>query len=277
MKKQIQRYFLGWVMICLCVFGLKAQTGNIIGINRNKELVRINLENANVSLMAPIKDLPSNARLHGLVFIPADTAFYTIMNPTSNPSLVKIWTNGWWKDIGPITFAGQPIQLCESITYDEASNRLLVSVSANGGIQWNDYASETLMEVSRSDGRCTRIASLKEGFLPDDFDRIAVFGTQLFGMDGRPDKNTTYIFPFILSEMSGEMYVGTKQNIPYFTMDDVMVIGQFLYFTHKETNALYYYDMLARKWSQVAPFKGDETLPGGVNITGMAYLPLPQV
>jgi hypothetical protein len=254
--------------------GVQAQMGIVVGINGH-QLVEVNLETGELSPMRELKGLPAGAELRNLVYIPRDSAFYTTMNYRSNPELIKIRTTGTWERVGVFTTDKQEVYFCEGLTYDEDNDLLYLSASLDGTIK-QDQKSEAILTVDRSNARCKMVATLRQNPPPDDFDEIAMFQGRLFGLDALPERNTTYIYPFTPTQFDGrELFAGTKQNIPYFTMDDVVVIGQLLYFPDHKTQGWYFFDLLARHWHQVGQLHGPASI-GPIKLTGLAYLPLEQ-
>lgn len=251
-----------------------SQMGIVIGINGH-QLVRVNLENGELTPWKELKGLPAQAELRNLVYIPRDSAFYTTMNFRSNPELLKIRSTGEWERVGAFTTNTKGVFFCEGLTYDEQNDRLFLSASLDGSIS-QDKKSEALLVVNRKNARCTLAATLRQSPPPDDFDEIAMFNGLLFGLDGVPGIKTTYIYPFSPTSFNGgELFAGTKQNIPYFTMDDVVVVGQLLYFPDRKTQGWYFFDLLARRWQKIGTLHGPNAI-GTIHLTGLAYLPLAQ-
>ncbi len=253
---------------------VEAQMGIVVGINGH-QMVEVNLETGELTPLRELKGLPAGAELRNLVYIPRDTAFYTTMNYRSNPELIKIRATGTWERVGAFTAEKQTVYFCEGLTYDETNDLLYLAASLDGNIH-QDQKSEAILTVDRSNARCKMVATLRQDPPPDDFDEIAMFQGRLFGLDGLPDRNTTYIYPFTPAQFDGrELFAGTKQNIPYFTMDDVVVIGQLLYFPDHTTQGWYFFDLLARRWQQIGQLHGPASI-GPIKLTGLAYYPLSQ-
>lgn len=251
-----------------------AQMGIVVGINGH-QMVEVNLETGELTPWRTLEGLPAGTELRNLVYIPRDTAFYATVNFRSNPALIKIRTTGTWERVGAFSVDDQEVYFCEGLTYDEAYDLLYLSASLDGDIQ-QDQNAEAILTVDRSNAHCKMVATLRQNPPPDDFDEIAMFQGRLFGLDGLPERNTTYIYPFSPSQFDGrELFAGTKQNIPYFTMDDVVVVGQLLYFPDHKTQGWYYFDLLARRWHQVGQLHGPASI-GPIKLTGLAYLPLEQ-
>jgi hypothetical protein len=270
MKRVIYLLFF----ILTTTFSLCAQTGIVVGIN-GQYLVRINLETAELTPLHRIQNLPPNTELRNLVYHPKDKVLYSTMYTKTNPTLVRIQMDGSWEEVGAFTYnQGEAPYFCEAMSYDPLTNRLLLAASLDGPVA-GDEKSETLLEVDPSNAYCHPIAKIRQGVPPDDFDEIAFFNGQLFCLDGTPGNNNTYVFPFAANRLEGVLFSGTKQNIPYFTMDDVMAMGQLLYFPHAEDQHLYYYDLMARKWAKVARLKGPASI-GTIKLTGLAFVPLEQ-
>jgi hypothetical protein len=262
------------ILLSLLVSFAQSQTGIVIGLNGH-ELVKVNLENGALTPYRQLEGLPPGAELRNLVYIPRDTAFYTTMNFRSQPELLKIRSTGSWERVGVFNMTGKTVFFCEGLTYDEQNDLLYLSASLDGPVT-QDQKSEALLIVNRQHAHCTLAATLRQLVPPDDFDEIAMFNNQLFGLDGVPDRNTTYIYPFSPAQFDGrELFAGTKQNIPYFTMDDVVVVGQFLYFPDHKTQGWYYFDLLARNWKQAGTVHGPASL-GPIKLSGLAYFPLAQ-
>lgn len=251
-----------------------AQMGIVIGINGH-QMVEVNLETGELTPFRELQGLPAGAELRNLVYIPRDTAFYSTMNYRSKPELIKIRTTGTWERVGAFTTENKTVYFCEGLTYDEPNDLLYLSASLDGNIE-QDQKSEAILTVNRSNARCKMVATLRQDPPPDDFDEIAMFQGRLFGLAGLPERNTTYIYPFTPAQFDGrELFAGTKQNIPYFTMDDVVVIGQLLYFPDHKTQGWYFFDLLARHWHQIGQLHGPASI-GPIMLTGLAYLPLEQ-
>lgn len=265
-----------FVLLALAVLvDVQAQMGIVVGINGH-QMVEVNLESGELLPMRELEGLPAGAELRNLVYIPRDTAFYSTMNAHDHPELIKIRTTGTWERVGHFETNNQKVHFCEGLTYDEANDLLYLSASLDGDLE-QDQNAEAILTVNRNNARCKMVATLRQNPPPDDFDEIAMFQGRLFGLDGLPDRNTTYIYPFSPAQFDGrELFAGTKQNIPYFTMDDVVVIGQLLYFPDHTTQGWYYFDLLARRWHQVGRLHGSASI-GPIKITGLAYLPLEQV
>lgn len=253
---------------------VQAQMGIVVGINGH-QMVEVNLETGELLPMQELEGLPAGAELRNLVYIPRDTAFYTTMNFRSNPELIKIRATGTWERVGVFTTENKTVHFCEGLTYDETNDLLYLSASLDGNIE-QDQKSEAILTVDRGNARCTMVATLRQDPPPDDFDEIAMFQGRLFGLDALPERNTTYIYPFSPAQFDGrELFAGTKQNIPYFTMDDVVVIGQLLYFPDHKTQGWYFFDLLARRWQQIGQLHGPASI-GPIKLTGLAYFPLSQ-
>ena len=253
---------------------LSAQTGFVYGLTGHN-LVLVNVENGELTPLHKLEGLPANAELRNLVYIPKDQAFYTTINFRSNPGLVRIRATGEWELIGVLQLSGTVPHFCEALTYDPDKDQLLVSVSLDGNIR-QDKKSEAILVVDRQTARCELAATIRQVPAPDDFDEMAVFEGRLFGLDGVPETATTYIYPFNLQHLDGrELFAGTKQNIPYFTMDDVVVIGHLLYFPDAKTQGWYFFDLRGRRWYELGKVHGPASL-GKIKLTGLAYLPLSQ-
>ncbi|MGH1433227.1 MAG: hypothetical protein ACRBG0_02090 [Lewinella sp.] len=269
--------FRTMVFILVILFSFQvaqAQMGIVVGINGH-QLVKVNLENGELTPMRDLKGLPEGAELRNLVYIPRDTAFYSTLNFRSNPELIKIRATGAWERVGAFTAENKSIYFCEGLTYDETNDLLYLSASLDGTIQ-QDKVSEAILTVNRKNAKCVMVATLRQEPPPNDFDEIAMFQGRLFGLDGLPDRKTTYIYPFSPAQFDGrELFAGTKQNIPYFTMDDVVVVGQLLYFPDHKTQGWYFFDLLARRWHQVGQLHGPAAIRP-IKLTGLAYLPLAQ-
>lgn len=238
-------------------------------------MVRVNVENGELIPIRKIENLPPDAVLRNLVYVPKDTAFYSTMNTRSEPVLIKLRADGSWENLGWLTQNGKRLYFCEAMTYDEANDQLILSASIDGAIP-GDANSEALFRVNRTTAKCELLATIRKNPPPNDFDEIAIFNNQLFALDGVPGRNTTYIFPFNTNDLNGrELFAGTKQNIPYFTMDDVVVVGQLLYFPDNISKGWYFFDLLGRRWFEVGKIHGPASL-GTIKLTGLAYLPLSQ-
>ncbi|WP_156825879.1 hypothetical protein [Lewinella cohaerens] len=277
---QVSNYsmvFRTMVFVLLTLFSFQvaqAQMGIVVGINGH-QLVKVNLETGELTPMRDLKGLPEGTELRNLVYIPRDTAFYSTMNFRSNPELIKIRATGAWERVGVFTAENKSIYFCEGLTYDETNDLLYLSASLDGTIQ-QDKVSEAILTVNRKNANCVMVATLRQEPPPNDFDEIAMFQGRLFGLDGLPDRKTTYIYPFSPAQFDGrELFAGTKQNIPYFTMDDVVVVGQLLYFPDHKTQGWYFFDLLARRWHQVGQLHGPAAIRP-IKLTGLAYLPLAQ-
>lgn len=253
---------------------LFSQTGIVVGIN-GQYLVRVNLETAELRPISQIANLPDGEELRNLVYVAKDKALYSTLYTKTKPTLVRIQLDGSWEEVGIFTYGdGAVPYFCEALSYNEETDQLMLSASLDGAVRY-DKKSESLLVVNRSDASCQPVANIRQGIPPDDFDEIAFFGNYLFCLDGTPGINNTYVFPFATNKLEGELFSGTKQNIPYFTMDDVMTMGQLLYFPHAYDDHLYYYDLMARKWAKVALITGPSLL-GDIKLTGLAYVPLAQ-
>ena len=263
-------------LLMLAVLGVvQAQMGIVVGINAH-QMVEVNLETGELTPFRELKGLPAGAELRNLVYIPRDTAFYSTMNFRSNPELIKIRTTGAWERVGAFTTENKTVYFCEGLTYDEPNDLLYLSASLDGNFE-KDQKSEAILTVNRSNARCKMVATLRQDPPPDDFDEIAMFQGRLFGLAGLSERNTTYIYPFTPAQFDGrELFAGTKQNIPYFTMDDVVVVGQLLYFPDHKTQGWYFFDLLARHWHQIGQLHGPASI-GPIKLSGLAYLPLEQV
>ncbi|MEL6660654.1 MAG: hypothetical protein AAFY48_09675 [Bacteroidota bacterium] len=265
------------IVVCALVLGchlLTAQSGLVFGLTGH-HLVTVNVENGELTPLHKLEGLPADAELRNLVYIAKDQAFYTTMNFRSNPSLLRIRATGDWEIVGVLEMSGSVLYFCEALTYDPGKDQLLVSASLDGAIP-QDKKSEAILIVDRQTARCQLAATIRQNPSPDDFDEIAVFEGRLFGMDGVPHMSTTYIYPFNLDHLDGrELFAGTKQNIPYFTMDDVVVIGHLLYFPDAKTQGWYFFDLRGRRWYELGKVHGPASL-GKIKLTGLAYLPLSQ-
>jgi hypothetical protein len=238
---------------------VSAQMGVVVGITGN-HLVKVNMESGELTPLVEISNLPPATELRNLVYIPRDTAFYTTLHTATGCELVRLRTTGAWKKLGPLTVGGQAAFFSKGLTYDEATDRLIAGA---------------LLVVNRQDATCRVLATIRANPAPNDFDEIAVFNGQLFCLDATPGRDNTYVFPFALRDLKGELFAGTKQNIGYYTMDDVVLLSHLLYFTDTKTQHLYYFDLMARKLQTVAPITGPAEL-GTIKLTGLAYLPLSQ-
>ena len=253
---------------------VSAQMGVVVGITGN-HLVKVNMESGELTPLVEISNLPPATELRNLVYIPRDTAFYTTLHTATGCELVRLRTTGAWKKLGPLTVGGQAAFFSKGLTYDEAADRLIAGASLDGGPIQGDDRAEALLVVNRQDATCRVLATIRANPAPNDFDEIAVFNGQLFCLDATPGRDNTYVFPFALRDLKGELFAGTKQNIGYYTMDDVVLLSHLLYFTDTKTQRLYYFDLMARKLQTVAPITGPAEL-GTIKLTGLAYLPLSQ-
>ncbi|MEL7222717.1 MAG: hypothetical protein AAGJ93_15455 [Bacteroidota bacterium] len=262
------------IYLLLFTLSLNAQSGIVVGIN-GQYLVRVNLETAALKPLSQIANLPDGEELRNLVYVAKDKALYSTLYTKTKPTLVRIQLDGSWEEVGLFTYGdGAVPYFCEALSYNEETDQLILAASLDGAIS-RDKKSESLLVVNRSDASCYQLASIRQGIAPDDFDEIAFFRNYLFCLDGTPGINNTYVFPFATDRLTGILFSGTKQNIPYFTMDDVMTMGQLLYFPHTQNGHLYRYDLMARKWSQVAQLQGP-SLIGKIKLTGLAFVPLEQ-
>ncbi|MEM1214958.1 MAG: hypothetical protein AAGJ82_04700 [Bacteroidota bacterium] len=248
-------------------------TGITVGINNNR-LVKVNLETGEVMPFATLRGLPSDEEVRNLVYVEQDQAFYATLYTKTHPTLLRIRGTGAWEVVGRLAmYDGQQPYFCEGLAFDQQTGQLYVAVSLDGSIASGDKTSEALLTVDRFTGICAFQAYLRNHPPPNDFDEIAVYEGQLFCFDGNPSINNTYVFPFSIHQLSGELFAGTKQNIPYFTMDDVLVRGQLAYFPNARDGYLYVYDLVSRKYRRVNRLRGPNHL-GRIKLTGLAFLPL---
>ncbi len=247
---------------------LQAQAGVVFGIN-NDHFVKVNLETAALEPIFKL-NLPSGADFRNLVYIPKDTSFYSIIYSDTKPSLVRINHNGQWRIIDAFKVGQQLPQFSKALTYNKKKDELLVSLSLDA--QVNDSKAEALAIVNRQTAACTVLATIRQLPPPDDFEKMAVYNNQLFCFDSNPDHDITYIYPFHLDQLKGELFCGSKQNIPFFTMEDVLVINDVVYFTDSRYHRLYYFNLIARKWLKVGQFHGSLEL-GKIHLTGLALMP----
>lgn len=264
------------VIFCLfisTVLTLKAQTGTTFGINKDY-LVKVNLETAELEPFFKL-NLPEGASLKNLVYIPKDTAFYSTIYSDTSPSLLRIDHSGKWKIIGQFKVDQRFPDFCKALTYNSAKDELILSVSLDGNKEMNDTKAEALTIVNRETAICKLLATIRQLPPPDDFEEIAIYKNQLFCFDGDLEKEVTYVFPFKLNQLKGELFCGSKQSIPLFTMGDVLVINQVIYFSDSKNQRLYYFNLIARKWFEVDSFHGPAEL-GGILVTGLALVPLSQ-
>ncbi len=261
--------------LCLVLSGnLMAQAGVVIGIS-GQHLVQVNVENGALTPLHKLENLPAGEELRNLVYIPKDEAFYSTLYTETNPTLVRIRQTGQWEIIGEFKLDGKTPFFCKALTYNDKDDQLLVAVSLDGDLP-DDGKAETLLEVDRENASCSLAATIRQLPAPDDFDEMAVFEGRLFGMDGVEDRSTTYLYPFDLNHLDGrELFAGTKQNIPYFTMDDVVIVGHLLYYPHRPTQGWYFFDLRGRRWFELGKIHGPASL-GAIKLTGLAYLPLSQ-
>lgn len=264
--------------VLLIAMGFRAtvvgQAGIVIGITGNK-LVQVNVENGGLTPLHTLENLPAGEELRNLVYVAKDEAFYSTLYTKTNPSLVRIRLTGQWEIVGEFKLNGTTPHFCEALTYNEQKDQLILAASMDGPVP-RDKKSETLLIVDRNSANCSLAATIRQLPAPDDFDEIAVFGNMLFGFDGVPGRNTTYIYPFSLSHLDGrELFAGTKQNIPYFTMDDMVVVGHLLYFPHHRNQGWYIYDLRGRRFFELGKVHGPASL-GRIKLTGLAYVPLSQ-
>jgi len=273
-KASITACFLFMVLLGSNLSVLSAQAGMVIGITGH-HLVQVNVENGALTPLHKLENLPEGEELRNLVYVAKDEAFYATLYIKTQPTLVRIRLTGSWEVVGTFQLNGKQPFFCEALTYNEQNDQLLVAVSMDGVIS-NDKKSEAVLRVDRNTAACTLAATIRQNPAPDDFDEIAIFGDLLFGFDGVPDRNTTYIYPFNVRHLDGrELFAGTKQNIPYFTMDDVVVVGHLLYFPDHRTQGWYFYDLRGRRWFELGKVHGPASL-GKIKLTGLAYLPLSQ-
>lgn len=268
MIRQILPLLLLSFATCL---GLSAQQGIVVGLSSG-HIVKVNLETAELTPLVAIIEPPVGAAFSGLVYVPRDTAFYTLLQDGTQPTLVKLRITGTWERVGTIALDGQPAAFAKALTYDDRSNRLFIAAHVHS----TGTNAESLLVIDRATAQCRPLATIRQDAIPNDFDKLAVFNGQLFCMDISPERNTTYIFPFDMSALSGELFAGTKQNIPVFTIDDVVVMGQVMYFPDLGSQTLHAYDFMARKWRQVARLHSTATELSSIRLTGLAFLPLEQ-
>ena len=257
--------FIGYLGISIT---LQAQAGIVLGIS-NDDFVKVNLEAAELQPIFKL-NLPNGTDLRNLVYIPKDTFFYSIIYSDTNPSLVRISHNGQWQIIGSFKVGQQLPQFSKALTYNNKKDELIVSLSLDA--QANDTKAETLAIVNRQTAKCTVLATIRQLPPPDDFEKIAVYNNQLFCFDSNPVRDITYIYPFHLNQLKGELFCGSKQNIPLFAMGDVLVINEVLYFTDSRYHRLYYFNLIARKWLEVGQFHGPLEI-GQIHVTGLALMP----
>jgi hypothetical protein len=251
-----------------------SQAGVVIGLTGH-HLVQVNIENGGLTPVKTLEGMSADAELRNLVYVDADKAFYSTLSFRDNPKLIKIRLTGEWEIVGAFQLDGVTPYFCEALTYDVQKDVLYLSASLDGEIT-NDKKSEAILRVDRTTARCTLAATIRQNPAPDDLDEIAIFEGRLFGLDGVPGTNTTYIYPFNTQHFDGrELFAGTKQNIPYFTMDDVVVVGHLLYFPDHRTQGWYFFDLRGRHWFEIGKIHGPASL-GTIKLTGLAYVPLSQ-
>ena len=186
--KHYQIQLVGFVLLfCLStIWTLQAQTGAAFGIN-NDYLVKINLETAELEPLFKL-NLPEDASLRNLVYIPKDTAFYSTIYFDTKPSLLRIDHNGKWTIIGRFKVGQQFPYFCKALTYNGVKDELILSVSLDGGKEMNDDKAEALAIVNRKTAACKLLATIRQLPPPDDFEELAVYRNQLFCFDADVEK-----------------------------------------------------------------------------------------
>lgn len=268
------------LMLFLCANCLlKAQNyhpGIVIGICDN-HVVEVKVETGALVVMNSIANLPSDAIVSNLEYVDSNQRFYALINARNQPELIIVDLDGSWQRVATLTYQGEPLFFAEGMAYDRVEDVLYLTASLNGAIV-DDKKSEALLRIDRLTGECQLAATLTPNVVPDDFDEIVMFERRLFGLDGVPGaRNTTYIYPFNTSQFDGRrLFPGTKQNIPYFTMNDVVVVGHLLYFPHFFDGGWYYFDLRGRRWAKQAELSAPAFINTPIKLTGLTYFPLGQ-
>ncbi|UKN03746.1 gliding motility-associated C-terminal domain-containing protein [Paracrocinitomix mangrovi] len=113
----------------------------------NQQLIRINRNNANVSVEVPLSNIPSGWNPYRLTWSEPNQCYFVISDgSTNNSGIAKITADGTYTFLGNITIPGQTVHFIEGIAFNRFDGELYVTGSLNGFIP-NDYWSETLIRV----------------------------------------------------------------------------------------------------------------------------------
>ncbi len=264
--------------VLVLIFGLMttsliAQNGTLIGLVGH-QLVRVNTETAALTPWVSINAVAGSEELRNLIYVPADTCFYTIADFRNEPKLARISLRGELSYVGALNVPGQSVYFCEALTRDPATGKVYAAASLDGSIS-TDRMSEALLEVDLRTANCSVVASLYGRRPGNDIDEMAIFNGQVHIFDCDPGYKTSFFFPFELEGLEGEVRAGSMQNLPYLTMDDVVVISNRIYFPHAFDRFFYYYDLRTRRLNTVGRLDYS-AFSGDVKLTGLAVVPFPQ-
>lgn len=249
---------------------LMAQSmGRVVALHQDY-LLSINIETAELSVIKKL-DLPANTQLQSLVYVPKDFSFYSILQSAQAPQLVRINHSGQCQIVGNIELTQSTVYTCKALTYDRQQDRLLLSVSTAR----NKQKANQIITVNRQTAQAQTLAHIRQDPAPDDFDQFAVYKDRIYCFDLVDHRKLSYVFPFHLAKLQGQLFSGSKQNIPFFNIKDLLIIGEHIYFVDNNSQQLYSYNILSQKWRTIAPIKAPASL-GRIQINGLSLLPLSQ-
>lgn len=191
----------------------------------DKKIVRINQLTGEIDKTIIELEIPDNTTLVDLVFDETKEIYYSIANPTNNPRLISIDSTGEYTEVGVFTLNNGTIYSVEAISI--SNNKVYISASLDGGIDDNDFYSESILEVNVNSAACIFITEIETDRPLPDIDVMTFVNDEIFFFDGAPPNQnflSFYKFPFENLEQTttaNEIYSDSYIPIADFTyMDD---------------------------------------------------------
>lgn len=212
---------------------IKAQDIPLYALIDNK-LVLVNSTTAQLETYKEIVELPPATNLSDLTYHSQKGVFYSIKDPSNAPTLVSISLEGEYHEIGNFTINGMKIKLSETLAFNQMDNKLYSAVSLNGGVQDNDFWSESIVTIDPLTGACTFVTEVMTNTVNPDIDAMAFSEGSLYLFDGAPPgANFSKFFKLDFDNVNSISNPQLIYDTKYIPITDFTILSQDIYFTEE--------------------------------------------
>lgn len=232
LPKRAKRILIIDLLLIILIFSKSfSQEPELIGIVGN-QLVLIDKQSGKTSVSKDIQNLPAGENIADLTYHETNDLFYSIRGTSNSPSLVSISREGEYQPIGSLTLNGNQILMVEALAYNKNQNKLYAAVSLNGGVNDNDFYSESIVEVNPSTGECLFVTEISTNQIAPDIDVMAFDNNTLYIFDGAPPgANFLAFYKLEFASVNTESFPDLIYQSTYLPIQDFTIYDQAIYFT----------------------------------------------